>query len=299
MWTALEDYILTSAINYIMTKQVVHLSLHYDGLRVQFANGLANVDELCKDIGLYVAKDTDFYIRIREKTHHTLFDLLRQRSTAKGTSSSGMPGILRREGHCILAALHKLRPLNEDTLADLHGTIGDVNHQTYEDAMSRAQIQVVDVSVGVTVEGGTDCLLHAENGGNPHCIAVRRVGPNITLWNGDVESTMQYSELIACYMEAVDKCSVVTFTLYDATNKNEDTGIDIWAATITGWCEWDHIASTKSTTSGDGQSIAEVVLYDLNSMVLTVSLYIQLWVLSHSMPTTNNDASTNSSILNT
>ena len=58
MWTALEDYVLEKIIGFLTAMPVMHLSLHYDGVRVQFGEAIGNTEELCKDIGLHVAKET-------------------------------------------------------------------------------------------------------------------------------------------------------------------------------------------------------------------------------------------------
>ena len=127
-----------------------------------------------------------------------------------------MPACLREDGQCIFAALHKLRPLDDGVLADLQGVTTKVANRTYGDVLSRAKVGVFDISLGLAIEIGADCLIHAENGGRPHCIAARRVGGEILLWDGDTERIIQHSDMMAYFMEATDRSSVVTFTLQDA-----------------------------------------------------------------------------------
>ena len=210
MWTALEDYILSSIINFLTAKPTKHLSLHYDGVRVQFGEAIGNTVELCKDIGLHVARETGFAIRVKEKVHSTFFSLLQAKSEAPSTSSVGMPAPLRADGQCIFAALHMLGRLPGEALANLRPSV--VATRTYVDALSQAKVGVKDISLGLVMKTGAHCLIHAENGGRPHCVAARRDGSRVTIWDEDRERIIQYDTLMACFMDGTDKYSVVTVT---------------------------------------------------------------------------------------
>ena len=161
--------------------------------------------------------------------------MLNDHSTEKGSGSSRLPAFLRENGQCIFAALHKLRPLGAGLLTELQEAWTAVANRTYEDVLSRAKVGVFDISLGLAIEVGADCLIHAENGGRPHCIAARRLGNEIVLWDGDREYTIQHCEMMACFMGASDGSSVVTFTLQDALGGPVKTQGATRVTTVAGW----------------------------------------------------------------
>ena len=106
MWTALEDYILGKIVDFITASPVQHLSLHYDGVRVQYSEAIPNVTEMCKDIGLYVAKETGFVVQLREKTHSPLFAMIYKSWAVQNSAFVALPEILKKMGnasprHCV------------------------------------------------------------------------------------------------------------------------------------------------------------------------------------------------------
>ena len=73
------------------------------------------------------------------------------------------------------------------------------------------------------MEIGEQCLIHAENGGRPHCIAARRDDSRVIIWDGDRERIIQYDMLMACFMDGTDKSSVVIVTLQPPAGDQANT----------------------------------------------------------------------------
>ena len=73
------------------------------------------------------------------------------------------------------------------------------------------------------MEIGEQCLIHAENGGRPHCIAARRDDSRVTIWDEDRERIIQYNTLMACFMDRTDKSSVVIVTLQPPAGDQANT----------------------------------------------------------------------------
>ena len=196
LWTSLEDYILGKIVDFLTESPVQHLSLHYDGVRVQFNEGVPDVEELCKDIGLFVAQETGFTIHLREKIHNPLFPMIDSVSKHRSSSSEALPQILAMDGQCIPAALHMLGRLPTDVLKALQRLDTSVANRCYRDVLTHAKVGVSGISLGIVMDSDVDCLIHAENNGRPHCIAARRIGDDVTLWHAGVEHTMSCAKTV-------------------------------------------------------------------------------------------------------
>ena len=69
----LEDAVLTSWLGFVRQRPVTHLSLHYDGIRINKKLPCA-MSEFCARCSDHIAKETGFLVNIREKEHHYLFN---------------------------------------------------------------------------------------------------------------------------------------------------------------------------------------------------------------------------------
>lgn len=65
LYQAIEDIVLSSWVEYLTTLNLTHLSLHFDGCRVQGPS--LNIEELCNSSATWIAQETGFVVRIKEK----------------------------------------------------------------------------------------------------------------------------------------------------------------------------------------------------------------------------------------
>ena len=225
MWTALEDYILDRIVEFITSERVQHLSLHYDGVRVQYNEPISNVAELCQDITLHVAKETGFTVQLKEKKHYPLFAMMHSLSKVQDTTSVALPDILKQDGQCIPVALQTLGRLHSGIVRDLESASTTVANRSYRDVLAMSKIGVACISLGISMDSEGDYLLHAENDGLPHCVAIRRSGSEVTLWQAGVAHCMSYASLLSCLMECTDYRSVVIITLQPTASVQQDADL--------------------------------------------------------------------------
>jgi len=106
MWTAVQDAILTSWLGFVRQRPVSHLSLHYDGIRIdkEPPGQVSEFRARCTD---HIVKETGFIVNIREKEHHYLFDLLKSSSGSISHVDTVHEGFVR-PGNCVPTALMHL-----------------------------------------------------------------------------------------------------------------------------------------------------------------------------------------------
>ena len=68
MWSGVEDAVLEAWSDFLLLKRPTHLSLHFDGVRVN-ADVLENIDALISDSQDKIKERTGFSVRIRQKIH--------------------------------------------------------------------------------------------------------------------------------------------------------------------------------------------------------------------------------------
>ena len=80
MYQALEDHILSAIMKPILAKPISHLSLHFDGVRVDKARVQlegGDGDHMCRMLEDAVKKDTGFEVVLAVKEHLTLLEQLK------------------------------------------------------------------------------------------------------------------------------------------------------------------------------------------------------------------------------
>ncbi len=107
-WQRAEDYILRSWQMWVLQRPVKHLSLHFDGLRldrarVQSSHG--SVEDFNLAAASQIAEDTGFRVAIAEKKHRTFLDLLGQEADVQDASLSGDARLLLADGNCVPVTL--------------------------------------------------------------------------------------------------------------------------------------------------------------------------------------------------
>ena len=74
MWSGVEDAVLEAWSDFLLLKRPTHLSLHFDGVRVN-ADVLENIDALISDSQDKIKERTGFSVRIRQKSTNILWKL--------------------------------------------------------------------------------------------------------------------------------------------------------------------------------------------------------------------------------
>ena len=79
LWTIVEDVVLQAWTEKAMEAGPEHISLHFDGLRLDTAK-VGCVESHCGDVEAYILQKTKFHVRIRPKVHGVFMRLLSERT---------------------------------------------------------------------------------------------------------------------------------------------------------------------------------------------------------------------------
>ena len=83
-WQRAEAFVLQSWVLFVLTKPSLHLSLHFDGIRLhrdRVAEFEGGVEAFAKACSVHIAKETGFQVEIVEKRHYVLVDLIESEAT--------------------------------------------------------------------------------------------------------------------------------------------------------------------------------------------------------------------------
>jgi len=220
-WTTAEDLVLTAWVDYVKSSPIGHLSLHFDGIRLQMDNGTP-VDEYCQACSQYIKERTGFSVTIREKKHHTFRELVSVVGTEKVHLSNVDPAF-QKPGNCIIAGLAHLFSGDKEKLLDFLKDEAAPHNLEAGMRQSRSYLGV-QVALGYALVPSYNptalkpgsYLIHHENSGQPHCLALERAPGSDTVHIFDVDT--QYSIGVAqwpdmCF-DAVDKSSIVAFQVF-------------------------------------------------------------------------------------
>ncbi len=116
-WQGVESYVLDAWLQFVKQRHVRHLSLHYDGIRVDWQSLQCEasacgpegpVPGFCEAAAGFVRERTGYTLKIVEKKHKTLLEILTDRSDwADG--GEDMPAHLLGAGNCIPLAIACVR----------------------------------------------------------------------------------------------------------------------------------------------------------------------------------------------
>ncbi len=172
---------------------------------------------------------------------------------------------LTNPGNCILRALSRFAVLSPDVLTTLQNPRDPANvaaarrgHRTHRACADMC---------GVRLRAGfSDCiepgryLLHTEDGGRPHCVAVTVCNgmDNTSVWNGDRQMRMDTGVFKQCLHEGLDSKTAVLFRVLteqdqaagdtDFTEDEIDALLDLAAGA------GDHALLHENESTGDGSA---------------------------------------------
>lgn len=228
LYFACEDFILSHWADFLVkTVAPNHLSLHFDGVRISTVSEL-DVDQLCRDSEQYVERVTGFQIQIREKKHKNIVQLLKDKAAVVKDPRFDAAHVLRQPGNCIphsIACLQTIESAKEDLLASADDPLNVHMRQrgcrTYAQCVDMLGCNLCPslLPVGDLPDGAF--LLHSENGGLPHCVAVYRSmeegGPvGVTVWDNDCTLEMSDASFQSAVLEGIDSATCVFFNLVSA-----------------------------------------------------------------------------------
>ena len=177
-----EDYILRQWQTWVLTQPVTHFSLHFDGVRINrdavFANH-ATVADYAADASAYIAQETGFVVRIKEKTHPTIAEALMSFGAWRPLDAAPAPGDLLKPGNGILLALWRCGDARVSaSVISFAGATSVENNaagvekgRTYAECCLSHKVSMTP-HLGFDASKGGHYLLHLDGDGSPSCALV-------------------------------------------------------------------------------------------------------------------------------
>ncbi|CAJ1441782.1 unnamed protein product [Effrenium voratum] len=223
LYMACEDVVLSEWIRFLSAEVTpTHLSLHFDGVRVS-ASEHGDATALSAKCQEAIASKTIFKLRIREKNHAAVMALLRGAATRQGPPRFEAGTTLTTSGNCIPHALACLDSLSEEGKSKLDATTEQMN--VYMEQRGCRTYQQCSAAFGCLLHPVVfidalpvgKFLLHAENDGSPHCVAVHRREVRgafeVTVWDTDCALHLSDSAFRRCLSDGVDSKTCVFYLL--------------------------------------------------------------------------------------
>ncbi|CAE7313439.1 unnamed protein product, partial [Symbiodinium microadriaticum] len=200
-WNIAEDLVIESWIRRMEPLQSKHMSLHFDGIRVDRDITQPDVEVFCASCSDAIFKDTGLSVRIRVKEHYTFYGLLQQAST--------------------MASL----------------TEGP-EHMFFNDVAEKANIKIFPRFPTGDLQSGQKIFLHLATEGNPHCIALEVCSRHeVCVTDMTVSYTFPIEDLLRMLLEAADRKYIIFFHLNRKPEDDrdaQDSEYDLLLETLAG-----------------------------------------------------------------
>ncbi|CAE8607642.1 unnamed protein product [Polarella glacialis] len=223
--TIVEDHIMEALTDFIRYHPVQHLSLHFDGIRLNVDYRL-NVDEpqdveiLMRLAENHIAEATGFLVQFKVKRHQYLSELITEHTVSK--TKVDVPHIFLKRGNCIPLALAHVTGEYHSIQTGLCDTDNRDNmyaasrfSRTYRQALTLTQCRLVP-HTGFTIDADGVYLLHTDGDGSPHCIGVtvKDAKSSVIIWDGEEQFALPWSEFNLIVNSAIDASSFITFRVF-------------------------------------------------------------------------------------
>ena len=252
MWAAVEDYILEKWCAFIKSHSPKHLSLHFDGVRVN-KDIVSDMDVFISDCQSNIKASTGFAVTIRQKNHAHFLQLLTD-MVQEVTHLSDVPDILVASPNCILCAVWHLS--EPDTKAHVLQAVSDIEspHRAYaQERKHRTYKQCSDLlTLNLVPRAGLPCsaegrfLLHIENNGSPHALAVQ-MGGGAALVTDHVKQFKLTTDLLqAILAQATDSSTAVSFELCAAAPPDPSPSVLLDLQAGSAEDGWGHVSDEEA-----------------------------------------------------
>ena len=247
-WNIAEDLVLDSWLGKVKPLQSKHMSLHFDGIRVDRDIAQPDVKVFCKSCSDAIFEETGLDVQIRAKERYTFHALLTQVNDSKAVEC---PEKLREPGNCILAALHHLG-LQEQAASMAAMTEGPEHtfflrrrQRRYSQVAEKLQLHIIARLPSGNLKSGQKVLLHLATDGKPHSLAMEVLpGEQVCVTDVNVSYTFPVQHLLRMLSEATDRKYILFFHVNQKPAKNErdteDKEYDMLLDTLAGGNEHEY-----------------------------------------------------------
>ncbi len=225
MWQGIEDMILDAFVAHLKTRPVSHLSLHFDGVRVDRQRVLAEADGapeadalkvLLTNLETTARVRTGYEIGVVQKKHDYLIDKIRGHP-GRERRDIHIPPLLLEDGNCIPLAIAAVRQDHDNVVAALHGvaleahTGSSAKARSYRCSMALSKVCLrASFDLGRLQDG--HWVIHTESDGRAHCfgVTVGETGDH-TIHDGYDRLVVAASEFMEMLDSALDRKTIVPF----------------------------------------------------------------------------------------
>jgi hypothetical protein len=234
LWNAVEDHILSNWVAFILEKDVKHLSLHFDGVRVdkERCGGDSGVQQFLRACEDHIEKSTGYHVELAVKKHVCFRTILM--GLCNGVSAN-MSELLKSQGNCIYAALFYLDCGVDDITALVsrphpsNVTSKKNGFRSYREVCRDLGI-VLSPSLALNFEAAKKYLLHLEGDGNPHCVGIEYINENsLTVYDQNMFFSMTASDLFDALHSATDESTVILFEIACQASVEMEPFLDCFA----------------------------------------------------------------------
>jgi len=223
MWQGVEDNILAGCRDFVLSKPTAHLSLHFDGVRVDRDRVRAEtssadpVGHFCELLSDYAFQRTGYRVTFVEKLHRLLIAETLA-SAERIEAAEVVPDELLGAGLCIPLSIARVMRNGVHVRVRLHaaglrpGAEGDAHPAlAYRDVAAALDVRLRPVLDAESLGPGV-WLVHTENGGVPHCMGlVISSDEACHIFEGDRRIVIERSSFLSALRTCVDKKTVVFF----------------------------------------------------------------------------------------
>ena len=230
LYMAAEDYVLSHWCDHLLTFSPTHLSLHFDGVRISPLQGIS-IEEVCKQSASYILDKTGFKVTIREKRHETVNALIKKAAACAKRAPFPTDHVYCVPGNCIPHALASLGAITEEKVSLLTEACPDNAYmqqrgcRTYLQCSNMFHCSFSPVLCTQSFDFRGNFLLHSENGGSPHCVAVKQDEEDkLIVFDTDGVFHLAVADFETALLGGVDAATCVIFKLQDG-KKDTDVGM--------------------------------------------------------------------------
>ncbi|CAK8985344.1 MOB kinase activator 1A (Mob1 alpha) (Mob1A) (Mob1 homolog 1B) (Mps one binder kinase activator-like 1B) [Durusdinium trenchii] len=217
-----EDHILIRKVNY-----------QYPGpctIRTRKQVGIS-IEEVCKQSASYILDKTGFKVTIREKRHETVNALIKKAAACAKRAPFPTDHVYCVPGNCIPHALASLGAITEEKVSLLTEACPDNAYmqqrgcRTYLQCSNMFHCSFSPVLCTQSFDFRGNFLLHSENGGSPHCVAVKQDEEDkLIVFDTDGVFHLAVADFETALLGGVDAATCVIFKLQDG-KKDTDVGM--------------------------------------------------------------------------
>ncbi|CAK0791818.1 unnamed protein product [Prorocentrum cordatum] len=220
-----EDYILRQWQTWVLMQPVMHLSLHFDGVRINrdavFARH-TTVADYAAGASAYIAQETGFVVKIKEKTHPTVEEALISCTAWRPLEAAAAPGDLQKPGNGILLALWRCGDARVSaSVLSLAGASSVENNAasvekggTYGECCLSHKVSVAP-HLGFDAREDGHYLLHLDGDGSPSCalLHVATALDKVSVYFKDHAGEVGLSDVHDAVLAGRDSRLAVTFRI--------------------------------------------------------------------------------------